>query len=161
MKKTSFLLVFALILTIFSSCTQKNIHPREVVYAMVEASAAPMAGSVYTTESSEGSPDFLSPELLAELYGDGLDLAGVRGAVFLSDGVSLFEMAVFCCPDTDTAEALGGVCAIRFSAAAREARKLGLDTPDSTVKLYGNYVLAAMCDGSDRAIDAALEKIKG
>ena len=161
MKKTSFLLVFTLFLTVFPSCLQKNIHTRDVVYAMTDGVLSPIAGSVYTTDSSEGSSDFLSPELLSELYGDGIDLSCVRGAVYLSDGVSLFEMAVFDCPDTGTAEALGGACAIRFSVAEREARKLGLDTPDSTVKLYGNYVLAAMCDGSEAAIDAALEKIKG
>ena len=161
MKKTSFLLIFALVLTFFVSCTQKNIHPREAVYAMVHGAETSIAGSVYTTDSSEGAPDFLSPELLCELYGDGLDLSGVRGAVYLSDGVALFEMAVFDCQDTDTAEALGGVCAIRFSTAAKEARKLGIYVPECTVKLYGNFVLAAMCDGSETAIDAALEKIKG
>ena len=152
-------MIFALILTL-SSCQNTDTDLRGTVLCMVEASEEKRAGIVYTTDSSQGSPDHLSSELLSELLGD-FDFTGVRGAIYLCGGVSLFEVSVFDCPDPDTAEALGGLCAVRFDQALKTAKKLELSDADYTVKIYGNRVLAALCGGSDKVISAGLEKIKG
>ena len=131
--KISFFVVFALVLTL-CSCQQTETDLRGTVIAMVDASEEKTAGSVYTTESSQGSPDYLSSELLCELFGD-FDFFGVRGAMYLCGGVSLFEISVFDCPDPDTAEAVGGLCAVRFDQALKTAKKLGLSEVDFSVKI--------------------------
>ncbi len=157
--KIRFFVIVALILTI-CSCQRSWLAPRAAVLAMAEVCEERAAGSVYTTESSYGAPDHLSPELLAELFGD-FDFTGVNGAVYLSGTASLFELSFFDCPDTDTAEAVGGLCAARFDLATKTAKRMGLDEVDFTVKIYGRRVLAAMCEESERAVGAGLEKIKG
>ena len=157
--KISFFVVMALILTL-CSCQRSLLSPRTATLAMAEACEDRAAGSVYTTESSYGAPDHLSPELMAELFGD-FDFTGVNGAVYLSGTTSLFELSFFDCPDTDTAEAVGGLCAARFDLASKTAKRMGLDESDFTVKIYGRRVLAAMCEESERAVSAGLEKIKG
>ena len=149
--KISFFVVMALILTL-CSCQRSLLSPRTAALAMAEACEDRAAGSVYTTESSYGAPDHLSTELMAELFGD-FDFTGVNGA--------LFELSFFDCPDTDTAEAVGGLCAARFDLASKTAKRMGLDESDFTVKIYGRRVLAAMCEESERAVSAGLEKIKG
>ncbi len=156
--KISVFAVLVLAVT-FCSCQRVRADVRGAVLAMSEACESRVSGSVYTTESSQGAPDHLSHELLSELYGD-FDFSGVRGAVYLAGGVSLFELSVFDCPDPDTAEAVGGLCAVRFDLAMKTAKKLGLGEADFSVKIYGNRVLAALCRGSDEAIGAGMEKIK-
>lgn len=156
--KISFFVAFVLILTL-CSCQRSLLSPCTAVLAMAEACEDRAAGSVYTTESSYGAPDHLSVELLAELFGD-FDFSGVSGAVYLSGNATLFELSFFDCPDTDTAEAVGGLCASRFDLAAKTAKRMGLDESDFTVKIYGRRVLAAMCEESERAVGAGLEKIK-
>ncbi len=153
--------VFLMIPLLFLSCANENIHPREVVYAMKKASGAGNNCTVYTTESTEGSPDFLSAALLRELYGDGFDFSSVSGALCLSGRQTLFELAVFNCPDPESADALGGICALRFFEAVKTAKQMGLEVADVTVRVYGNHVLAAMCRDSLTAVEAGVEKIKG
>ena len=155
----SFILIFTTVLAL-GSCQKESVDLREVVFDMVDSSEEKRVGSVYTTESSQGSPDHLSPELLGELLGD-FDFAGVRGAVYLCKEIDLFEISFFDCPDSDIAEAVGGLCAFRFDRALKTAKKLGLADVDFSVKIYGNRVLCALCRGSERVIFAGLEKIKG
>ena len=154
----SFVLLFAAALSL-CACQKTETDLRGTVLCMVEASEGKRAGIIYTTDSSQGSPDHLSSELLSELLGD-FDFTGVRGAVYLCGGVSLFEVSLFVCPDPDTAEALGGLYAVRFDQALKTSKKLELPEVDYTVKIYGNRVLAALCEGSDGVISTGLEKIK-
>ena len=156
--KTSIAALFALIF-VLCSCQKTQTDPRNAVLSMVGACESRVAGSIYTTESSQGSPDHLSPELLSELFGD-FDFSGVRCAVYLAGGVSLFELSVFDCPNPDTAEAVGALCAVRFDRAIKAAKRLGMSDVSFSVKIFGNRVLAAMCEGSERAVSAGLEKIK-
>ena len=153
------MIVFSLIF-ILCSCREVTSDPHQIVSAMAESCEIRSVGSVYTTESSQGSPDHLSSELLFELFGD-FDFSGVKGAVCLADGVELFELSAFDCPDPDTAEAVGGLCAVRFDHAVKAAKKMNISEVDFTVKIYGNRVLAALCEDSDTAIGAGMEKIKG
>ena len=158
LKLMSLLAVLTVILCV-CSCQGAAADLRGTVYAMLEAAEDRCVGSVYTSDSSQGSPDYLSSELLGELLGD-FDFAGVRGAVYLCKEIDLFEISVFDCPDSDTAEAVGGLCAFRFDRALKTAKKLGLADVDFSVKIYGNRVLCALCRGSERVIFAGLEKIK-
>ena len=144
LKLMSLLAVLTVILCV-CSCQGAAADLRGTVYAMLEAAEDRRVGSVYTSDSSQGAPDYLSS----------------RGAVYLCKEIDLFEISFFDCPDPDTAEAVGGLCAFRFDRALKTAKKLDLADVDFSVKIYGNRVLCALCRGSERVIFAGLEKIKG
>lgn len=132
------------------------------------------AGAYYTTESSVGAPDYLSPSLLGVLYGNG-EMPGVMervecAAAYISSGLYTSEFAVFVCySERDTTE-IADICLARIDIMRRfynaNAGQLPLDAKSkdkiakAKVVKKGRYVIMALSDNPERAVEEAKSCIK-
>lgn len=164
----AFLAVLLAVLCLASCDTGGNVGASEVLRAMVNSQKSLPAGAYYTTKSSVGAPDYLSPSLLAALYGNGEMppvMERAECASYISSGLYAYEFAVFACvSERDTAEiadlCLARIDAIRFFWNAN-AERLSLDTSQADgiakarVIIKGRYVIMALSDDAERAARAA------
>lgn len=143
---------------------------------MIAVSKNLPAGRVYTSKSSPGAVDYLSSSLLGMLYGTSGENYSPKSvfsrtesiSIWVSSGFYATEFAVFHCKnDKDSAE-IADLCLSRIDSMRSfinaNSQKLSLEESKITldnakVKIIGEYVIMAICEDSEAAIEAAKEVI--
>ena len=174
-KKTICALLSLIIIALFLTCCGKNNRPKTdaILCAMLSCAKELKAGTVYTTASSPGAPDYLSEGLLEALYGHGdfPDVLGRAESISLraSSGLYAEEFAVFLCRSRRDTEEIADLClgridTIRYFINAN-SEKLSLDSDISAaldnakVIISGHYVIMVVSKDPSVAIAAAKELI--
>ena len=110
------------VIIVFSSCASEKTSPKEALLKICEAEARLPAGTIYSTDNDEGSPEFLRAELLAVAYGIPLDFSGIeKGAIRLSGARHPAEFAIFLCKDEKSVTDVIDFCNQRIRALQKNA----------------------------------------
>ncbi len=174
-KKTISVLLSIVIVSVLVTSCGRNDRPKTdaVLGAMLSCVNDLKAGTVYTTASSPGAPDYLSESLLEALYGHGdfPDVLGRAESISLraSSGLYAEEFAVFLCSSSRDTEEIADLClgridTIRYFINAN-SEKLSLDAnisvtlDNAKVIISGHYVVMAVSKDASIAIAAAKELI--
>ena len=162
----SFAVVIFTALLFYSCGEDTNVSPGRVLLEMTKNAGRLPFGVVYSTESSPGSPDFLSESVLQSVFGEGecpevmkrLNGAAIR----LSSGFSASEFAFFICHSKNDAYEVADLCIKRIDRILYFARSTGgryLGESDMSeiegayVEIVGNCVFMAVCSDGRGAVE--------
>ena len=119
--RLSAILLLAVMLVMLPSCGNSP-PPSEIVNALYENELSPPPGVTLISDAREGSPEYLSPELLRSAYGiDRTRIGIISAAVRLSSFGSPCEFAVFFCNSRSAAEDVALFCRGRIDSLIRNA----------------------------------------
>jgi hypothetical protein len=127
---------------------------------MTEAEKELPAGKYYSLSVSEGCDEYLSPTLIASLFGNGVypKVADrwLDAALFLSLTPNPCEFAVILCQDRDTAEDTAKLFSSRVDAIkiTKSDPKYGKMIENVKIEIRGNYALLTISSDSDKALKA-------
>lgn len=168
MKRTAALfLAIILILPIFSSCSKSydNTPCQDVILAMTKEEKSLPAGKYYSLSATNGEEEYLSPSLIAALFGNGsypkIADGWVDGALFLSLMSHPCEFAVIFCRDRDTAEDTARlfnsrIDAIKITKTDPSYREM---IDNAIVAVRGNYAILIVSSDPTDAMRAAKKSI--
>ena len=147
-----FLPIIIALALIFPSCASGRVSPYDVLRAVCDAEAGLPAGTFYSTDANEESPEFLRPELLAVAYGIPLDFDGIEGAAIrLSGKHHPAELAVFLCKDANAVEDVVLFCHQRIKALIQNS-DLSAAVCGMSAEEYKEYVSGATVISSGRYV---------
>ena len=162
--------LFILLVSFFSSCAgRREADTSAILSEMIKSEKSMPVGKLYSMKSTPGSPDYISPSLLAALYGEGNSSEAFAGAedisLRLSSGIYCFELAVFLCRTTSDAHEIADLCLRRINMMEHflnaNSEKLGIDPvcreniKNAKVKIVGRYVLMAVSPNAAGCIESA------
>lgn len=100
------------------ACQRREVGASERLRELMESAQTLPAGTVYHKNAEEGSEAYLSPSLVAAMYGEDANdtyfplIADY--AVYLSSFAEPYEIAVFCCYSATDAEEIAKMCLARL-----------------------------------------------
>ena len=161
MRKLRVLLLVLSILLLLCSCAKEHATAAQVLDALVAAEIGLPAGQIYLSAAPEDDASYLSPELMAALYGEGelpwqLSLLEDYG-LFLSTAQHPCEFAVFRVRARSDTDDVAAMCLSRLDALHIHYK----DTPyasytqNARVVVIGKYVLLLISSDPDHALRAA------
>ena len=157
------------IISLLSLCSCRNREKpscRTLLSALTESEIALPAGKTYSLSASEGEAEYLSPSLLASIYGNGEPPALLDSwldcAIFLPRSEHPCEFAVFLCDShnsaTDTAKLLCRRLDLIRSAKDSDEYRAMLDS--ATVTVNGNFVIFIVSSDTKSALSAVRSAMK-
>ena len=155
------LLLWLILPVLLCSCARTEASAAQVLEALTDAEIGLPAGQMYLSSAAEESQAYLSPDLMAALYGEGelpwqLSLVEDYG-IFLSTAQHPCEFAVFRTYARSDTDELAALCCARLD----DLRVHYKDTPyaayvqDARVVVMGKYVLLLISSDPTHALHAA------
>ncbi len=154
---------FLCLLLVFTlcGCAKENATAAQVLDALVESEIGLPAGQIHLSCAPEDSAAYLSPELMAALYGEGelpwqLSLAQDYG-IFLNTAQHPCEFAVFRCYARSDTDEIAAMCLSRLDALRIHYKntQYASHTQNARVVVIGKYVLLLISNDPEHALDAA------
>ena len=149
------------ILLLFVGCTRAHASSAQVLDALLEAEIGLPAGQIYLSAASEDDASYLSPELMAALYGEGeppwqLSLLENYG-FYLSTAQHPCEFAVFRCYARSDTDEIAAMCLSRLDALRIHYKntQYASYTQNARVVVIGKYVLLLISSDTAHALRAA------
>ncbi len=147
------------------SCAKQNVTVEQILLALTEAEIGLPAGQIYLSSASEEQATYLSPDLIAALYGQGeppwqLSLIEDYG-LFLSTAQHPCEFAVFRCYAHSDTDEVAAMCHVRLDALrihykdTQYATQYAYYVQNARVVVIGNYVLLLISSDPEHAFRAA------
>lgn len=157
-----FLLLFlSASVLLLCSCARTDATPAQVLSALIDAEISLPAGQVYLSSAPEDDAAYLSPDLMAALYGEGelpwqLSLVEDYG-LFLSTAQHPCEFAVFRARARSDTDDVAAMCHVRLDALRIHYKNTSYAayTQNARVVVSGNYVLLLISSDTEHALRAA------
>ncbi len=150
-------------LSFFSLCLiacRAPAQASEILHAMIDSQPNLPAGTTYRKDASLGEDGHVDNELLSVLYGNGTlppEFEFINDfAIHLSSFAEPYELAVFHCVSERDAYDVARMCLKRTQRLAISCRETEFTTlvDNAQVTIRGKYVLIAVCDDPQSAIEA-------
>ena len=161
MRKFRVLLLVLSILLLLCACAKEQATAAQVLDALVAAEIGLPAGQIYLSAASEDDTSYLSPDLVAALYGEGelpwqLSLLEDYG-LFLSTAQHPCEFAVFRTRARSDTDNVAAMCLSRLDALRIHYKdtQYASYTQSARVVVIGKYVLLLISSDPDHALRAA------
>ena len=162
-KMLSLLLIFPLML--LTSCARADASSAQVLDALIDAEIGLPAGQIYLSAALEDDASYLSPDLVAALYGEGelpwqLSLLEDYG-LFLSTAQHPCEFAVFRCYAHSDTDDVAAMCLARLDTLRTHYKdtQYASYTQNARVVVIGKYVLLLISSDTEHALRAAKGEI--
>ena len=132
----------------------------DILTEMIDSQTELPAGQIYRKDAPPGDGGYTDDELLSVLYGDGIlppEFEVINDfSIRLSAFAEPYELAVFRCVSERDAYDVARMCLRRVQRLAISCRETEFaDMADSAqVSIRGKYVLIAICDDPQGAIEA-------
>ena len=161
MRKLRAPLLLLSILLLLCSCAKEQATAAQVLDALVAAEIGLPAGQIYLSAAPEDDASYLSPDLVAALYGEGeppwqLSLLEDYG-LFLSTAQHPCEFAVFRVRARSDTDDVAAMCLSRLDALRIHYKntQYASYTQNARVVVIGKYVLLLISSDPDHALSAA------
>ena len=161
MRKLRVLLLVLSILLLLCSCAKEQATAAQVLDALVKAEIGLPAGQIYLSAAPEDDASYLSPDLVAALYGEGelpwqLSLLEDYG-LFLSTAQHPCEFAVFRVRARSDTDDVAAMCLSRLDALRIHYKdtQYASYTQNARVVVIGKYVLLLISSDTEHALRAA------
>ncbi len=161
MRKLRVPLLILSILLLLCGCAKEQATAAQVLDALVAAEIGLPAGQIHLSAAPEDSAAYLSPELMAALYGEGelpwqLSLAEDYG-LFLSTAQHPCEFAVFRCYARSDTDEIAAMCLARLDTLRIHYKdtQYASHTQNARVVVIGKYVLLLISSDPEHALGAA------
>ena len=161
MRKLRVLLLVLSILLLLCACAKEQATAAQVLDALVKAEIGLPAGQIYLSAAPEDDASYLSPDLVAALYGEGelpwqLSLLEDYG-LFLSTAQHPCEFAVFRVRARSDTDDIASMCLSRLDALRIHYKdtQYAPYTQNARVVVIGKYVLLLISSDPDHALRAA------
>ena len=161
MRKLRVLLLVLSILLLLCACAKEQATAAQVLDALVKAEIGLPAGQIYLSAAPEDDASYLSPDLVAALYGEGelpwqLSLLEDYG-LFLSTAQHPCEFAVFRVRARSDTDNVAAMCLSRLDALRIHYKdtQYASYTQSARVVVIGKYVLLLISSDPDHALRAA------
>ena len=161
MRKLRVLLLVLSILLLLCACAKEQATAAQVLDALVKAEIGLPAGQIYLSAAPEDDASYLSPDLVAALYGEGelpwqLSLLEDYG-LFLSTAQHPCEFAVFRVRARSDTDDIASMCLSRLDALRIHYKdtQYASYTQNARVVVIGKYVLLLISSDPDHALRAA------
>ena len=161
MRKLRVLLLVLSILLLLCACAKEQATAAQVLDALVKAEIGLPAGQIYLSAAPEDDASYLSPDLVAALYGEGelpwqLSLLEDYG-LFLSTAQHPCEFAVFRVRARSDTDDVAAMCLSRLDALRIHYKntQYASYTQNARVVVIGKYVLLLISSDPDHALRAA------
>ena len=161
MRKLRVLLLALSILLLLCACAKEQATAAQVLDALVKAEIGLPAGQIYLSAAPEDDASYLSPDLVAALYGEGelpwqLSLLEDYG-LFLSTAQHPCEFAVFRVRARSDTDDVAAMCLSRLDALRIHYKntQYASYTQNARVVVIGKYVLLLISSDPDHAQRAA------
>ena len=157
------LLAFLMLsILLFSACSrEQSVCPEQVLLSLTEAEIGLPAGQIYLSGADQTQASYLSPEMIATLYGQGeppwqLSLIKDYG-IFLSTAQHPCEFAVFLCYSHSDTDQVAAMCQARLNALCIHYKDTSYQayTQNARVAIMGKYVLLLISSDAEHALDVA------
>ncbi len=156
--------VYTVLLTLtvlLCSCARADASSAQVLSALIDAEIGLPAGQIYLSAASEDDASYLSPDLVAALYGEGelpwqLSLLEDYG-LFLSTAQHPCEFAVFRVRARSDTDDVAAMCLSRLDALRIHYKDTAYAAylQNARVVVSGNYVLLLISSDTAHALGAA------
>lgn len=169
MKRTAALfLTFFLLLFTFGSCSSisSDTSCQDLLRAMTDAEISLPAGKYYELSAPEGDEKYLSPELIAVLFGGGsypkVAEDWIDCALYLPLGKSPCEFAVILCKSRDAAHDTASLLQARLAAIkqTQSSPEHAQMLENASITLIGNYALLIISSDTETALRSAKRAIR-
>ena len=161
MYKKILLLFLTASMLLLCSCAKEHANAAQVLSALIDAEIGLPAGQIYLSAASEDDASYLSPDLMAALYGEGelpwqLSLLEDYG-LFLSTAQHPCEFAVFRVRARSDTDDVAAMCLTRLDTLRIHYRdtQYASYTPNARVVVIGKYVLLLISSDTEHALRAA------
>ena len=161
MRKLRAPLLILSILLLLCSCAKEHATAAQVLDALVKAEIGLPAGQIYLSAAPEDDASYLSPDLVAALYGEGelpwqLSLLEDYG-LFLSTAQHPCEFAVFRVRARSDTDDVAAMCLSRLDALRIHYKdtQYASYTQNARVVVIGKYVLLLISSDTEHALRAA------
>ena len=161
MYKRILLLFLTIPLILLCSCAHADPTPAQVLDALTKAEIGLPAGHVYLSAAPEDHEAYLSPDLMAALYGEGelpwqLSLIEDYG-LYLSTAQHPCEFAVFRTYARSDTDDVAAMCHVRLDAlrAHYKDTQYAYYVHNARVIVIGKYVLLLISSDTEHALRAA------
>ena len=161
MRKLRVLLLVLSILLLLCACAKEHATAAQVLDALVKAEIGLPAGQIYLSAAPEDDAAYLSPDLVAALYGEGelpwqLSLLEDYG-LFLSTAQHPCEFAVFRVRARSDTDDVAAMCLARLDTLRMHYKDSAYAAylQNARVVVSGNYVLLLISSDPDHALRAA------
>ena len=161
MRKLRVLLLVLSILLLLCACAKEQATAAQVLDALVKAEIGLPAGQIYLSAAPEDDASYLSPDLMAALYGEGelpwqLSLLEDYG-LFLSAAQHPCEFAVFRVRSRSDTDDVAAMCLSRLDTLRSHYKntQYASYTQNARVVVIGKYVLLLISSDTEHALRAA------
>jgi hypothetical protein len=154
-------LLLLLPLLFLCSCARADASSAQVLSALIDAEIGLPAGQIYLSSAPEDDASYLSPDLVAALYGEGelpwqLSLLEDYG-LFLSTAQHPCEFAVFRTRSRSDTDEIAAMCLARLDALRIHYKdtQYASYTQNARVVVIDKYVLLLISSDTEHALRAA------